>query len=318
MRIPGFLSSLTAMAFILAGLTLGPAAANIFVVDDRIAVERRPGTPWAAVGLITQTTPGRDFRFGTVTLVGPCHALTAHHTAFRRIADAGTDEVSHLWFGPPRAEGPVLGPSSDLLLDNPDVAGEDGDFPWTWRVTARPVVWGDLGAHVHGDWALLELEHCLGSQLGWWDLTPLRFDEVEALDPGSLRLVGHPTESPRETALLDPACDLYSELGSVPGWRMDCAVRVGNSGGPVFLDPAEAPAGAAVLGAPAAVGEAGPLGPRLIAIVKGDFFPQPRGVVIPQWDERAANVALPVYAFIDALRPHLAAGLARADREARQ
>lgn len=329
MRIPGLFWCLTALAFISAGVAFGPAAANIFVVDDRVAVERRPGTPWAAVGLITQTTPGRDFRFGTVTLVGPCHALTAHHTAFRRIADAGTDEASHLWFGPPRATGPLLGETADLIEDSPAVAADDGAFPWTWRVTARPVVWGDLGAHVHGDWALLELEQCLGSQLGWWDLAPLRFDEVEALDPGSLRLVGHPTESPRETALLDPACDLYRELGSVPGWRMDCAVRVGNSGGPVFLDPSEAsdgPPGSSLSGSgssgsgvPAtAAGEAGPLGPRLIAIVKGDFFPQPQGVVIPRWDERAANVALPVYAFIETLRPYLAAGLSRAAREAQQ
>ncbi len=287
-----------------AGLLLqpaGPSEANIFEVDDRVTVERSPGTPWAAVGLITQTTPGRDFRFGTVTLVGPCHALTAHHTAFRRIADAGTAEPSHLWFGPPR----------------PAAAEGQPDFPWTWQVTAHAVAWGDLDAHVHGDWALLELEHCLGSEIGWWELVPLGFDETRALGDKALRLVGHPTESPRETALLDPGCDVYRELGSVPGWRMDCAVRVGNSGGPVFLDPLEVSERASTQAAGgAALAGPGPLGPRLIAIVKGDFFPQPRGVVIPQWDERAANVALPVYAFIEELRPHLEAGQARATREA--
>ncbi|WP_119167126.1 trypsin-like serine peptidase [Algihabitans albus] len=320
MQPAGLLSPLAALAFALALAAPGSASANIFETDDRVAVERLPGTPWAAVGLITQTTPGRDFRFGTVTLVGPCHALTAHHTAFRSIAQANSDEPSHLWFGPPRPAGAISGASGDAATAAEGGAAEGGSFPWTWRVTARPVAWGDLDAHVHGDWALLELEHCLGAELGWWELAPLGFDEIKALEPNALRLVGHPTESPRETALLDPACNLYRELGSVPGWRMDCAVRVGNSGGPVFLDPTEPAAVATPSSTAVSAGTAksGPLGPRLIAIVKGDFFPQPGGVIIPQWDERAANVALPVYAFIETLRPHLAAGQARAAREAGQ
>ncbi len=288
--------------------TIERAAANIFEVDDRVPVERRPGTPWAAVGLITQTTPGRDFRYGTVTLVGPCHALTAHHTAFRRIAEAGPAQTSALWFGPPK----------------------DG-FPWTWRVEGRPVAWGDLGDHVHADWALLELETCLGAELGWWELAPLDFAAARARGPKGLMSLGHPVAAPRGQALLDPGCGVYSEAGRVPGWRMDCAVRVGNSGGPVFLALPPARKAAPIAPGAAAAAETGPgtkdetraaaaatpAGrPQLVAIVKGDFFPQGEGVVIPRWDPRAANVALPVRAFLEALRPHLAAGLARAAREA--
>lgn len=293
------------LLLLLAAAGSGPAAeraaANVFEVDDRIPVERRPGTPWAAVGLITQTTPGRDFRYGTVTLVGPCHALTAHHTAFRRIAEAGPAQTSALWFGPPK----------------------DG-FPWTWRVEGRPVAWGDLGDHVHADWALLELETCLGAELGWWELAPLDFAAARARGPKGLMSLGHPVAAPRERALLDPGCGVYSEAGRVPGWRMDCAVRVGNSGGPVFLalppgrEPETVPPGAAAAAETGSeVGTVPPADrPQLVAIVKGDFFPQGEGVVIPRWDPRAANVALPVRAFLEALQPHLAAGLARAAREA--
>jgi hypothetical protein len=266
-----------------------PALANIFVVDDRVAVERVPGTPWAAVGLITQPAgddgiPGggageaAGFRFGTVTLVGPCHALTAHHTAFDAPDAARPEVASDLWFGPPRGDG----------------------FPWTWRVSARPVAWGDLGGHVNADWALLELETCLGRALGWWALAPLAHAQAAALGPRGLMAIGHPAAAARETALLDPGCGVYGESGRVPGWDTDCAVRVGNSGGPLFVgfDPADPP-----------------VRPRLVAIVKGDFFPQGEGVVIPQWDARAANRALPVAAFAEALAPHLDAGLARAARE---
>jgi V8-like Glu-specific endopeptidase len=258
----------------------GAAAANIFVADDRMPVERMPGTPWAAVGLITQApeAPPGQIRFGTATLVGPCHALTAHHTSFSSAVGASPEERSVLWFGPESDDG----------------------FPWSFRTTGRPAAWGDLGDHVHADWALLELDDCLGRDLGWWDLAPMDFATARDLGATGLMSVGHPAAADRRTALLDPGCGVYAEAGRLPGWETDCAVRVGNSGGPVFVafDPAEPPPR-----------------PQLVAIVKGDFFPQGEGVVIPQWDSRAANIALPIYAFSDRLAPHLEAGRRRAAQE---
>jgi hypothetical protein len=66
---------------------------------------------------------------------------------------------------------------------------------------------------------------------------------------------------------------------------MDCAVRVGVSGGPVFVD-----------------GDGPGTPPRLTAVVKGDFFPTE--AVIPAWDRRAANVAVPAMTFRDRIAPY--------------
>jgi hypothetical protein len=143
----------------------------------------------------------------------------------------------------------------------------------------------------------------------------MSFAEAAALGPRGLMSVGHPAAAARETALLDPGCGVYAESASVPGWDTDCAVRVGSSGGPLFVALDAAHAGSEGAEGRPRDEERGKERPRLVAIVKGDFFPQGEGVVIPRWDARAANRALPVHAFAARLAPHLADGLARAARD---
>jgi hypothetical protein len=248
-----------------AGLALsGPAQANIFEVDDRVWMDRAPGTAWGAVGVVTQPDGVRPFRFGTATLIGPRHALTAHHIAFPAVDAAGPNVVSLLHLGPPRA-----------------------DFPFTATLTARPVAWGDLDGHVNADWAVLELAEPAGDIWGWWPVEPLG-SEAAMARPGAFRAAGHPAWERRDRLAVDPACTVWEETGSIPAWRMDCAVRVGVSGGPVFLD-----------------GPTRDAQPRVTAIVKGDFFPTDR--VIPAWDRRAANVAVPAMTFRDRIEPYLGA-----------
>jgi len=249
---------LAAILLAAALLAAGGAAANIFVVDDRVTRARDDGSPFAAVGVITQTTPGRDIRFGTATLIGPCHALTAHHTAFRTPERAGTGEASLLYFGPP-----------------------DGDFPFADRVTAHPVAWGDLAAHTHEDWAVLRLETCVGERWGWWPVEAMSAEDAMAR-PGAFADAGYPAVGPREVVTVDPECTVHEAAGSVPGWGIDCAVRRGQSGGPVFYRDGDGR-------------------PRLVAIVKGDFFPYDG--VIPRWDRNGANIAIPVANFIERIRP---------------
>jgi V8-like Glu-specific endopeptidase len=235
---------------------------NIFVADDRQEMERAPPhSPYAAVGVITNRRRGfANIRFGTATLIGPCHVLTAHHTAFSRADDPDPDEPSLVHLGPPT----------------------DG-FPFSQSVPARPVAWGDLGGHTNDDWAVLELEACAGDTWGWWEVEPMGLEEAVTRGP-TFRSAGHPTAATRAAVTVDPACAIHGAGGSIPGWHTDCAVRVGDSGGPVFH-----------------LGEDG--APRLVAVIKGEFFPQPE--VIPAWDDRATNVAIPVANFIDRIRPYL-------------
>jgi hypothetical protein len=49
--------------------------------------------------------------------------------------------------------------------------------------------------------------------------------------------------------------------------------------------------------------DAPPDRPRLTAIVKGDFFPT--DAIIPAWDRRAANIAVPAMTFRDRIAAHL-------------
>lgn len=254
-----------AAAGALAGVALlarpGVGRANIFGRDDRIWLERAPGSVWGAVGVVTQPDGVRPLRFGTATLVGPRHALTAHHIAFPTAAAAGPGVASLVHLGPPRA-----------------------DFPFTATIAARPVAWGDMGAHVNADWALLELAEPAGEVWGWWPVDALATEAATAR-PGGFRSAGHPAWGRRDRVAVDPACTVWEATGSVPAWRMDCAVRVGVSGGPVFVDGAAADR------------------PRLTAIVKGDFFPT--DAIIPGWDRRAANIAVPATTFRERIARHL-------------
>lgn len=242
-----------------------PGAANIFESDDRLLAGREAGGPFAAVVAVTQdeADPAARPRFGSGTLVSPCHVLTAHHIAFDTPGTEGGEVVSLVHLGPPRA-----------------------GFPFALTLRAQAVLWGDLADHAYADWALLRLERCLGPEWQPWPLRPLAFAEALALG-GTLGSAGHPAWETRQAVTVDPACQVHEAHGRIEGWWHDCAVSVGQSGGPIFLVDGE--------------------GHRhLVAIVVGDFSPQRE--VIPAWDVRAANVAVPVANFAPLLRAVLAAG----------
>lgn len=200
--------------FLLLGLLFlaQSAAANVFEPDDRRQEERGLEGPFSAVVAITQDESDADARprFGSGTLVGRCHVLTAHHVAFDAPGGESGEVVSLVHLGPPM-EG----------------------FPFSHSEPARPVFWGDFGSHMHEDWALLRLERCLGPEWRPWALDPLSFEEAAGLGD-ALALAGHPAWGARATVTVDPHCRLYEARGAIEGWWHDCALQVGQSGGALY------------------------------------------------------------------------------------
>ena len=232
-----------------AGLLLqpaGPSEANIFEVDDRVTVERSPGTPWAAVGLITpddararlplrHRDPGRPLS---------CPDRAPHGLSPHRGRGHGGAQPSLVRTAASGGRRGAARFSLDLAGD-----GARGGLGRPGCPRARRLGAAGAGALPR------QRNRLVGAGTARLRRNP-GFGRQGASGWSAIR-----TESPRETALLDPGCDVYRELGSVPGWRMDCAVRVGNSGGPVFLDPLEVSGRASTQAAGGALGRTRPAGP---------------------------------------------------------
>ena len=254
----------------------GVARATIFEADDREVIPREPPSPFAAVGVVEQTTPGRDYRFGSATLIGPCHVLTAYHVAFRteRAPDPALESFVH--FGPAKPDG----------------------FPFSHTTRAKAVVWGDYvdgfsteTQHPNEDWAVLRLDDCLGEIYGQWPVDgALDFESAKERGP-VFGNAGHPAWLSRAGVWVDPACAIHLSQGSIPAWWNDCATSVGTSGGPVFYRDANGQ-------------------PVLVAVVRGQSIAgrNPRqDVLVPGWsdDGRGGNVAIPVMNFIERIQLYI-------------
>jgi lipoprotein NlpI/V8-like Glu-specific endopeptidase len=217
-----------------------PAAAVAFGEDDRRPVARAKGAEGGAIGLVFYQAGDGQFAAGTGFLVSPCHVLTAYHVA------AGGDRVDET-----KASTFYVG------------KGEIGpDFPDLDRFAdssvARPVLWGryvtlaadsNLLARTQSverngweDWALLELDTCLGAKphsYGYLKLAPVTTREVMR-GGASLpaRSVGLPGDKTAKSLWEDPTCRLIGQLYA-SGWQHDCITIPGNSGGPILVkDPA--------------------------------------------------------------------------------
>ncbi len=206
---------------VLLALSLaGGAAANIFVADRR---EYRPADQplLRSVGLLVN---GRR-QVGTAFLVGECHVMTAFHSAFFRDAQA----VS----GNELAGGPRTGRALSFHI------GPDPMRPGLFRrrSVARVVDFGNyhpLAARgMAGDWAILELEECLGREYGY--LPHLRPSGGGDLPRGPLMTISFPYAGwNRAGVAVEEGCRAR-EAGPVAGLiAVDCAFEAGMSGGPVL------------------------------------------------------------------------------------
>ena len=208
------------LGLLLALSLAGGAAANIFVADRR---EYRPADQplLRSVGLLVN---GRR-QVGTAFLVGECHVMTAFHSAFFRDAQA----IS----GNELAGGPRTGRTLSFHI------GPDPVKPGLFRSrsVARVVDFGNyhpLAARgMTGDWAILELEDCLGREYGY--LPHLRPSKGDYLPRGSLMTISFPYSGwNRAGVAVEEGCRAR-EAGPVTGLiAVDCAFEAGMSGGPVL------------------------------------------------------------------------------------
>ena len=208
------------LGLLLALSLAGGAAANIFVADRR---EYRPADQplLRSVGLLVN---GRR-QVGTAFLVGECHVMTAFHSAFFRDAQA----IS----GNELAGGPRTGRALSFHI------GPDPVKPGLFRSrsVARVVDFGNyhpLAARgMTGDWAILELEDCLGREYGF--LPTLRPTSGDYLPRGPLMTISFPYSGwNRAGVAVEEGCRAR-EAGPVTGLiAVDCAFAAGMSGGPVL------------------------------------------------------------------------------------
>ncbi len=208
------------LGMLLALSLAGGAAANIFVADRR---EYRPADQplLRSVGLLVN---GRR-QVGTAFLVGECHVMTAFHSAFFRDAQA----IS----GNELAGGPRTGRALSFHI------GPDPVKPGLFRSrsVARVVDFGNyhpLAARgMTGDWAILELEDCLGREYGY--LPHLRPSTGDYLPRGPLMTISFPYSGwSRAGVAVEEGCRAR-EAGPVTGLiAVDCAFEAGMSGGPVL------------------------------------------------------------------------------------
>ena len=167
---------------------------------------------------------------------------------------------------------------------------------------AMPVVWGDFqetpddGLNYAEDWALLELEECLGERYGWLSLVPLRVRSARRLRD-RLSLAGLPKDRDERAVSVDPRCAIRERMdGSIEPfegmWAHDCAARAGNSGSPILFRDAD-----------------GTL--RVIALHVGsargaDSVEQTiEDAIVPRFGGKNYNVAVPVARFLRRIRRYL-------------
>lgn len=214
-RAPGLL-----IALLCAQLFGGDAAANVFVADRR---EYRPADQplLRSVGIVVNARR----QVGTAFLVGECHVMTAFHSAFFRDAQAiASDEL---------AGGPRPGHALAFYI------GPDPERPGLFRhrSVARVVDYGNYHPAaprgMTGDWAILELEDCLGREYGF--LPTLRPTSADYLPRGPLMTISFPYSGwNRPGVAVEEGCRAR-ESGPMTGLiAVDCAFEGGMSGGPVL------------------------------------------------------------------------------------
>lgn len=205
-----YLAVVVAISLTAGGFSV--ASAWVFYRDDR---QRSYST---MVGTLTVELPeGKGV--STAVLVDDCGILTNFHAVF------GPWYVTAL--RAPSREFPGV-------FTLTEATRPDGTLP---SARAIPVVWGDYRGPdrhwrvPHHDWAYLALDPCLGFEYGHFLLRDLELDEPAGA-VGGFAAIGCSTGQ----QMADPACSVQvaPSPGGNRGWRHDCALEPGDSGGPII------------------------------------------------------------------------------------
>lgn len=205
--------ALTLLALLLSQV----ASANIFTNDRRHDLVSIP-TVLQPVGVLRAVANPESW--GTAFLVGQCHIATAFHVAFpnHKSADFRPSSEAESVFQVGKSEGQ----KRDQFLA---------------KSKAHPVAWGDFHTRdfsgLSGDWAILELESCLGRHYGFVQLDKPAAIGVESL-ADAVSLATYPVDRrDRPGTTFESNCHVREAVA--PGLSaMDCALIEGGSGGPVL------------------------------------------------------------------------------------
>lgn len=264
-----------------AGLPAGAAEG-----DSRVEVARTGR--YAPVGMVVRQGMGtldgstemrRIFSIGTAYLVDTCHIVTNNHLIQSPGVDAGevtTQQTSVFMVG---MGAKAQGGDTWITTDSgplPDAGPPSSMLPYFAAAsTAHPVVWGPWQRHDRNtgappearyDWALLQLDDCLGERfgavapyaplasasVGGW---PVGDAERHNLLPEIADVVGHPRDRGIDRATVSQNCSWRPYRETLPDSLIhtsvmlssNCPTVPGNSGGPVLVANAE-------MGKPVAVG----------------------------------------------------------------
>lgn len=139
----------------------------------------------------------------TAFLIGPCFAMTNYHAVF----------------GDLRAK-PDVGKTDFSVIVT--VAGRNAK--------GVPSAWGQFYRNVKEDWAVIHLDPCLGSSIGWLQLRPLLMPTLESMTMSSY---GFPGDRDHSAVLGQDRCHLTNPTYGGTTWATDCPARNGGSGSPI-------------------------------------------------------------------------------------
>ena len=208
----------TVLRLLFAVVSFAPAwaQANVFGVDRREQAAA-DSDPLRWVGELYSETD--QFQTGSAVLVGECHILSAYHSTFFR-RDGNLNKPS----------GHVV---SRFMLD------PDPQNPGSFRrsTLARPVAWGEFSRwSLRGqseDWALLQLDDCLGREVGYAQIAGA--GEKARNGYGELLFAGYPqSRRPLGGVTFERGCHAWDYGPVFPIIGVDCAFERGASGGPLF------------------------------------------------------------------------------------
>jgi hypothetical protein len=202
----------------------------IFRSDNRTVGSRARGSAYAPIGVVAnESLHARRWAQGTGFLVSACHVLTTAHNV------VGTAAFGVLP-GYPHDRSHVGRVKLTFLV------GQGTRWPFAEWTRARVVVLGhydpfDPRTRVE-DYALLELDDCVGQRYGVLDALGASLDAVRAA-PGRIISAGYPAERDhRQGVWIEDGCTVTGPAPDVEDdgfWGHDCAASAGMSGGPLML-----------------------------------------------------------------------------------
>jgi V8-like Glu-specific endopeptidase len=200
-----------------------PEAASVQLAamyDQAFSAVSKAEPRYSGIGMVTSN---RSDGSGTAFLVSACHVLTNYHVLYQTRRPDPYETFTFVYGVPDTAPAEFL-------------AG----------VAATPVVLGTYyeSARTCEDFALLELEACLGEEYRSVELLPLSLAGVQTLQSEAQGMglgfssAGYPDSEPWTHVSVDRTCtiDAAMHVSDREAYSTTCNSVQGSSGGPLFLE----------------------------------------------------------------------------------